>query len=331
MALGDSLAFGILDFEGGGYVPRYGTYVQADNQVTLNLSNFGRNGWTSAQLLNALRADASFRQAIAASQVVTWDIGGNDFLRARTKYQDQNNSGACGGADNQDCFRSTVAEFKQNWAAIISEILSLRSTNNTIIRTMDIYNPFVNAGQRSDSWAGDGGLNDFQALKLYIDEVNNYIAATSAANNIPCAKASLAFNGPAGTEDPGSKGYLTLTECIRTRSAIGCSRICCSLILRSFGRYARYAAACPRAAHRNGDARARHCPRLGDFHARSFSGHHKWKFQLGHAHRLMLFATGVEVVAGEELTAVTAQAEDSQLGSTRSRWSLSASLRAQKR
>ncbi|HEX8142411.1 MAG TPA: GDSL-type esterase/lipase family protein, partial [Pyrinomonadaceae bacterium] len=207
-ALGDSLAFGILDFSRGGYVPRYGSYVQADTNSTVLLNNFGQNGMTSAQLLNALRTNANFRNSIANSQVVTWDIGGNDFLRIIDDYQ----GGTCGGADNQNCLRDAVANFKANWNAIIAEILSLRSTGNTIIRTMDIYNPHVKAQKASNSWANDGGLNDFQAIKPYLDDANRHIATTAAANNIPCAQVYQAFNGPNGDEDAGDKGYISVYD-----------------------------------------------------------------------------------------------------------------------
>jgi lysophospholipase L1-like esterase len=204
-ALGDSLAYGILDLSGGGYVPRYANYVQTDTGATVSLNNLGQNGWTSGQLLNALRTNAAFRNSIANSQVVTWDIGGNDLLRITDEYK----GGACGGADNQDCLRSAVAMFKANWAAIIVEILSLRRTSDTVIRTMNVYNPFVKAWKASDSWANDGGLNDFQVIKPYLDEVNNYIEATATANNIPYAKVYQAFNGINGDEDAGDKGYIS--------------------------------------------------------------------------------------------------------------------------
>jgi lysophospholipase L1-like esterase len=207
-AMGDSLAYGILDLERGGYVPRYGSFVQADTGSTVLLKNLGQNGWTSTRLLNALRTDANFRSSVASSQVVTWDIGGNDFLRNMDDYR----NGTCGGADNQNCLRDAAAAFKANWNDIITEIISLRSTGNTLIRTMDIYNPFVKAQKASDSWTGDGGLNDFQVIKPYLDDANKHIATTAAANNIPCAKVYQAFNGPNGDEDAGDKGYISVYD-----------------------------------------------------------------------------------------------------------------------
>jgi hypothetical protein len=36
-----------------------------------------------------------------------------------------------------------VPKLKTNWDAITAEVLELRSTRNTIVRTMDIYDPYV--------------------------------------------------------------------------------------------------------------------------------------------------------------------------------------------
>ena len=199
-ALGDSLATGLLAFRG--YVPRYKDYVQTDTGFGVNLNNLGQNGSTSNDLLKALKTNRDLRRSVARSQVVTWDIGGNDLRAARNSYKAQ----TCGGADNQDCLRNTTATFKGNWDAIIVEILSLRNTSNTIIRSMDIYNPYVNEDQASDSWTNDGGLNDFQVFKVYVDRANSHIAATAQSKSIRVAGVYAAFNGTAGDQDPSDKG-----------------------------------------------------------------------------------------------------------------------------
>jgi lysophospholipase L1-like esterase len=212
-ALGDSLAVGAIAFRG--YVPRYRDYIRTDTGVAVSLSNLGQNGWWSSDLRSALTDPSNpnysnFRQQIAKSQVVTWDIGGNDLRSQRSRYKKGlNTTSPCGGADNQDCFRLGVQAFKENWDAIIAAIVSLRSTDTTIIRTMDIYNPYVNQDKASDSWPDDGGLNDFQVLKPYLDDVNNYIATSAALNNIPYAKVYLKFNGINGDIDPRTFGYIS--------------------------------------------------------------------------------------------------------------------------
>src|SRR5918993_2551793 len=203
VALGDSLAtgFGALT----GYVPRYEAHIETDTGVAVTRTNLGRNGWTSSQLLSALRSDPTFRRAIREAEIVTWNIGGNDLRAARNSYK----KGTCGGADNQDCLEASVATLKTNWTAITAEVLELRSTRPTIVRTMDIYNPYVRTDIASDTWQNDGGLNDFQVFKRYVDKVNRHIATTSYTEGVPYAGVHLAFNGPYGYEDPKSKGYLS--------------------------------------------------------------------------------------------------------------------------
>jgi lysophospholipase L1-like esterase len=203
VALGDSMAFGAFAPIGRGYVHNYNKHVEADTGADVILLNLGIPGWKSGELLDAVRGNAFFRFFLARASIVTWNIGGNDLLSARNKYKDR----VCGGADNQNCLREAVANFKLNWDAIVFEVLSLRSAANTNIRTMDIYNPFVDKDTAADTWPNDQG-NDFRVLKLYLDEFNAHIAATSAAVNIPRAQVYREFNGPNGDGDPGDRGYI---------------------------------------------------------------------------------------------------------------------------
>ena len=204
VALGDSMATGYGAFIKG-YVPRYEAYVETDTGVAVTRTNLGQNKWTSSQLLLALRSDPTFRRAIREAEIVTWNIGGNDLRAARTSYK----NGTCGGVDNQNCLRASVATLKTNWTAISAEVLELRSTSNTIVRTMDIYNPYVRTDIASDTWQNDGGMNDFHVFQKHLDRVNRHIAATSYTQGVPYAPVHLAFNGTFGDEDPRSKGYLS--------------------------------------------------------------------------------------------------------------------------
>jgi lysophospholipase L1-like esterase len=308
-AMGDSLAYGILDFGGGGYVPRYGNYVQADTGSSVFLNNLGQNGWTSSQLLNALRTNSNFRSSVATSQVVTWDIGGNDFLRLVKSYQDK----TCGGADNQNCIRDAIATFKANWSAIIAEILALRSTGNTVIRTMDIYNPFVNAQKASDSWANDNGLNDFQVIKPYLDDTNKYIASTAAANNIPCAKVYQAFNGTSGEEDAGDKGYISPYDYSGVHPGELGHKVIADLF-RNLGYAPLMGQDSPSAPVLLTEENSNRAVALDSvtmlrdpFPVQTTSN-----FSPDQRTRVILFATNLELLSGEDASAVTVQAEDSQ-------------------
>jgi lysophospholipase L1-like esterase len=203
-ALGDSIGFGLFAPIGDGYVPTFDRFIEADSGANVKTINLSVPGWTSSDLLGAIRGNLLFRVSVATSTIVTVNIGGNDLLGARGDYKDR----TCGGADNQDCLRAGVAVFRANFNAILAEVRSLRGGRSTIIRTMDIYNPFVNEDRAQDTWPNDQG-NDFQVLKPYLDVINNQIAAAAAARNIPFAQVYLAFNGPNGDIDPDDLGLLS--------------------------------------------------------------------------------------------------------------------------
>src|SRR5918993_831355 len=80
VALGDSLATGYGAFRG--YVPRYEAHIETDTGVAVTRTNLGRNGWTSSQLLSALRNDSTFRRATREAEIVTWNIGGRELKGA---------------------------------------------------------------------------------------------------------------------------------------------------------------------------------------------------------------------------------------------------------
>jgi lysophospholipase L1-like esterase len=195
-ALGDSLAVGVLDSQGG-YVRRYDNYIATDTGVTVSLTDLGVNGAHSGDLLKSLQNDPKYRSDVSSSQVVTWDIGGDDLLHAINLFR----NGECGGADNQDCLRSAVAGFIPNWDAIVQQILALRDKNQTIIHTLDIYNPFVAELMVEGT---------FSSVEPYLDQVNQHIANSAQANGIPMAQVHLAFNGPNGEQDPVAKGLPTV-------------------------------------------------------------------------------------------------------------------------
>jgi lysophospholipase L1-like esterase len=194
-AMGDSLAAGVGATNSNGYVPRFSALAQSDTGNTVTLNNLGVSGWNSAQLLNAIRADQNFRNAIANSHVVTWDIGGNDLTGPLNSFL----FGSCGGTDNQNCLRAAVAQLNSNWDAIMAEIISLRNPNTTVLRTMNIYNPFVNFLRLT---------NALTVANFYLAQVNDHIEESCRNNHVVMANVFYAFNGANGEEDAGDKGLL---------------------------------------------------------------------------------------------------------------------------
>lgn len=203
-SLGDSIAFGLYAPTSQNFTSVYRDYIRADNRVDVKLYGLGVPGWTSGDLLNNLRSNFFMRVWVGEAKVVTWSVGGNDLLSARDQYK----AGTCGGPDNQECLRRAVQAFAVNWNAIIWELYGLRKPGETVFRTMDIYNPYVNVDRAADSWAADGCLNDYQVFNAYLDYTNLYIATSAQIYGIKFARVSHAFNGPNGAVDPGQSGLI---------------------------------------------------------------------------------------------------------------------------
>lgn len=194
VALGDSLAVGVGASRG--YVARYADHVMEDTGARVRVVGLGRSGQTSSQLLYALRDDPSMRRVLGRAEIVTFNIGINDLGQAGQEYD----SGTCGGDDNQECLRTAVEALEGNWDAIVSEILSLRSTNDTVIRTAGMgYTP------RAD-----------EVFEPYVDEANRHIAATAADASIPYTQVHLSEEGmsPDGIH-PNDGGYEVIAEQLR--------------------------------------------------------------------------------------------------------------------
>lgn len=201
VAFGDSLATGYGATQG--HVYRYAAVLGMDSGAEVNVNDLGVDGLTSGQLRAGIENDQGARDAIERADVVTINIGANDLMQARLRYK----AGYCGGADNQDCLRQTVADFRANWDAILAVVTALRSPDEAIIRVTDFYNPFVSFDALMVSWP-ESGADDFSVFEKYLEQVNSHIAESSDAYGIPHARIHEAFNGPNGAADPNDKGYI---------------------------------------------------------------------------------------------------------------------------
>jgi hypothetical protein len=190
VSLGDSLA--ALP----GYTDTYAAHIEDDLGVTVHHNKLGVPGWRSADLLNALRTNQSYRDAVAEAHLVTWNIGLNDLMVARGLYV----NGQCGGADSEDCLRTAVSVFEDNWDAIVAELHALTAGRNVTLRTMTSYRPFIDFDIA-------GGILD--VFTPYWADLNGHISASVQANSIAPADVYAEFNGVSGTEDPVLKGYIS--------------------------------------------------------------------------------------------------------------------------
>ncbi|MDP3997818.1 MAG: IPT/TIG domain-containing protein [bacterium] len=200
LALGDSVAAGYIALRG--YPIRYRSHLATFFDTNIRLDNQSRSGSDSADLLHTLQNNTSLRDKVASAYVITWNIGGNDLRKARELYKNKK----CGGEDNQQCLRETVTTFNNNWDKIVATISQLRGLD-AISFTMDIYNPFVAADSRIDTWPNDAG-NDFIILNQYLNFVNHHIN-TSNPGRILVAQVHRAFNGSSGAIDPDQQNLIS--------------------------------------------------------------------------------------------------------------------------
>jgi lysophospholipase L1-like esterase len=194
VALGDSLAAGVG--ARSGYVERYAAHIESDTGARVEVLNLGVSGETSSELLYALRNDESMRRDLGRAEVVTFNIGINDLGHAGQAYE----SGDCGGDDGQGCLRAAVEKLEKNWDAIVAEILSLRSPEDTVIRTAGLgYTPRVAT-----------------IFEPYVAEVNRHIATTSATHGIPYAQLYL-DKGDMSSDGvhPNDEGYEIIAARLR--------------------------------------------------------------------------------------------------------------------
>jgi lysophospholipase L1-like esterase len=161
----------------------------------VTVTNLAVDGWTSQDLLAALRDDSAMREAVAGADLVSWDIGGNDLLRVRSRLV----TGECAGERAAQCLAEVVEDFRASWDDVVVEIDSLRA-DGTGLRTMDLYHPFVAMEQALGLSALTGPV---------LAEVNAHIHASGAQHGFGVAGVHERFNGADGTDDPVAAGLIS--------------------------------------------------------------------------------------------------------------------------
>ena len=147
------------------------------------------------------------------ADIITFNIGFNDLGRAGEAYE----NGTCGGTDGRECLRAAVQTFKENWDAIIAELLSLRSTGDTVIRTLGMgHTPRIFVDDAATTWPSEGKIEDLRVLKPYVEEVNKHIAKTAADKSVPYVEVYLEEGhvNPDGVH-PNDEGYRVIAEQLR--------------------------------------------------------------------------------------------------------------------
>jgi hypothetical protein len=99
----------------------------------------------------------------------------------------------CGGDDDQQCLRDSLAEYKDGVEEIFSLLTEAVDPSETLIRAVDGY----------------GGAGDTsQVTSPYWQEAREFFAETAATYGIPTAQVFAEFSGPDGTDDPQDLGLI---------------------------------------------------------------------------------------------------------------------------
>ena len=198
MALGDSIPAGTGDSGGRSFVYDYARYIQQDTGVRVAVHNLGTNGLTSRGLVAHLQHDEAVRELVKKADVVTISVGLNDLV-APLGYA----TSACGGRDNQACFRSALAASESSWNAALSIVLLLRANRPTLIRVTDDYNAFTDAQAKARL-----GAEKLKVFTRYLRRFNAYRCATARRYRSACADVGRAFNGPSTNASAYARGLI---------------------------------------------------------------------------------------------------------------------------
>jgi lysophospholipase L1-like esterase len=172
-------------------VTYYADYLEEDLGVTITVNNQAASGSRTNELLMSLQWDGVLRDAISEAEVITIWIGWNDmwyFVPNRFA----NNQCANGQNLDLDCVREGASKLVANIDAILGEIVSLRSTNDTLIRIVDECNVLVK------EWQEAGVFEEVKGPGF--EEWSQGIVNAAAKYGIPVVHTYAALNGPRGDE-----------------------------------------------------------------------------------------------------------------------------------
>ena len=102
-------------------------------------------------------------------------------------------------SDKPHMLHEKLKAFRKNYDAVLTEILTLESPTDTIIRVMDFHCPYVRKHK---------DLGIYEDTKRIWMAFSECIYQVSMEHGIPVAQVFQAMNGPDGDDDPKKKGYI---------------------------------------------------------------------------------------------------------------------------
>lgn len=192
VGLGDSITSGAGCPGCTNFLDLYARDITGATAVPVGVTNLGVPGWTSTDLLTSL-SDPTTVGTVGAADIVTVDIGANDFLPMLETAL----SGQCGGADGLSCFDSALGTLHDNLTAILDRIRELRGGRPTAVRVTGYWNVFLD-GHVADATYGVLFQRTSGALT---QRVNATIQSVATAEEATYVDLYTPFKGPDGDDD----------------------------------------------------------------------------------------------------------------------------------
>lgn len=167
-----------------------------NGEVTVRIRSRQVGGQTCSEMLKSISTNDRFREDIRNADMIIFYIPFGGFQAPMVTYE---KGLECGGEDNQDCIRNSLAIYKADTTAIFAEIVNLRSPSEAMIRVHDNYQFY------SSMFLEEG---TFDVFNYYWREANAHVHATAAEYGIPIAHVYDAFMGEDGRQPPEENGLV---------------------------------------------------------------------------------------------------------------------------
>ncbi len=204
VALGDSITagYGVEPMKTYPELVAEGLRARAGRDVLVR--NLGVNGLRAGGLVELLREDAQYREAVAAADVITINIGTNDLTMARGAYYD----GTCGGTDNRACLSQARRTFREQIGEIAAEVQRLKAPGAEVV-VLDLYFFYFTESVLGSKYSPPLSLeNETEQAGLALRAFNDTLRATAKGAGYRSATAQVAFNGEGGEESPLERGVV---------------------------------------------------------------------------------------------------------------------------
>lgn len=190
VALGDSITFG-YHLEPNQTQPSPHAFPNLIGNGQYNVTNLGVPGWTSADLLNAVKTNTAFKKSLQSADLITLDIGSNDLLQA-SELQQMIQSQTPVQLTPQLQQKLMLAQ-QQLAINLQSIIINIKKQTRAPIILYNLYNPF---GESSNLFGASLHAFGEQVITSVDAQVINPLALLT---NSHLADAYTAFNGNQAT------------------------------------------------------------------------------------------------------------------------------------